>query len=45
VLRDDVLDGAMAPQLVLRLGFAPSGPTLPTTPRRPATEFWYTDAN
>ena len=45
VLRDDVLDGAMAPQLVLRLGFAPSGPTLPATPRRPVTEFLYTEAN
>ena len=45
VLRDDVLDGAMAPQLVLRLGFAPSGPTLPATPRRQVTEFMYTDAN
>jgi nitroreductase len=45
VLRDDVLDGAMAPQLVLRLGFAPSGPTLPATPRRPVTAFLYTDSN
>lgn len=45
VLRDDVLDGAMAPQLVLRLGFAPSGPALPATPRRPVTEFLYTEEN
>ena len=43
-LRDDVLDGAMAPQLVLRLGFAPSTP-LPATPRRPITEFLYTETD
>jgi hypothetical protein len=35
----------MAPQLVLRLGFAPSGPTLPATPRRPITEFLHTDSH
>jgi hypothetical protein len=36
-LRDDALDGAMSPQLVLRLGFAPPAP-LPATPRRPVDE-------
>lgn len=34
VLRDDVLGGSLAPQLVLRIGWAPSG-ALPATPRRP----------
>jgi nitroreductase len=43
-LRDDVLDGAMAPQLVLRLGFAPSAP-LPATPRRPVGEYLYTESD
>ena len=32
-LRDDVLDGTLSPQLVLRLGW-PTGPSLPATPRR-----------
>jgi hypothetical protein len=32
-LRDDVLGGAMSPQVVLRLGWAPPVP-LPATPRR-----------
>jgi len=35
VLQDDVLDGAVCPQLVLRLGWPPVGPPLPPTPRRP----------
>lgn len=35
VLRDDVLDGSLEPQLVLRVGWAPTGPPLPPTPRRP----------
>jgi nitroreductase len=35
-LRDHVLGGAMSPQLVLRLGWAPA-PPLPATPRRPLT--------
>jgi nitroreductase len=43
-LRDDVLDGAMAPQLVLRLGFAPS-PPLPATPRRPIGEYLYAESD
>ncbi len=43
-LRDDVLDGAMSPQLVLRLGFAPSAP-LPATPRRPIGEIIYTETD
>jgi hypothetical protein len=33
-LRDDVLGGTLSPQLVLRLGWAPAGPSLPATPRR-----------
>jgi hypothetical protein len=41
VLRDDVLDAAMAPQLVLRLGFASSEVPLPATPRRPIDEILY----
>jgi len=41
VLRDDVLDGAIAPQLVLRLGFPSSGAPLPATPRRPIAEVIY----
>jgi nitroreductase len=43
-LRDDVLDGSMSPQLVLRLGFAPSAP-LPATPRRPIGEIIYTETD
>jgi nitroreductase len=35
MLRDDVLDGTLSPQLVLRLGWPPAGPSLPATPRRP----------
>jgi nitroreductase len=42
-LCDAVLDGAMAPQIVLRLGFAPSEPPLPPTPRRPISEILYTE--
>jgi nitroreductase len=38
VLQDDVLDGTLAPQIVLRLGWAPADSPLPPTPRRPATE-------
>jgi len=35
VIRDDVLDGAAVPQLIIRLGWAPTSATrLPTTPRR-----------
>jgi len=34
VLRDDVLDGTLSPQIVLRLGWAPTDPPLPPTPRR-----------
>jgi nitroreductase len=41
VLRDDVLDGAMAPQLVLRVGFAASATALAATPRRPIGEILY----
>ncbi len=43
LLRDDVLDGAMAPQLVLRLGFATSQAPLPATPRRPISEILVTE--
>jgi nitroreductase len=35
VLRDDVLEGTLSPQLVLRLGWPPAGSSLPATPRRP----------
>ena len=34
-VRDDVLDGTAAPQLVLRVGWAPLGTPLRPTPRRP----------
>ncbi|MHA6783107.1 Acg family FMN-binding oxidoreductase [Pseudonocardia saturnea] len=34
MLRDDVLGGTLDPQLVLRVGWAPTGPALPPTPRR-----------
>ena len=40
-LRDAVLDGAMAPQLVLRLGFASTESPLPVTPRRRVNEILY----
>jgi nitroreductase len=36
-LRDEVLRGAMAPHLVLRIGWAPGEP-LPPTPRRPVAD-------
>jgi nitroreductase len=35
VVQDDVLDGTAAPQLVLRVGWAPLGSPLRPTPRRP----------
>jgi nitroreductase len=35
VLRDDVLDGTLSPQIILRLGWAPADSPLPHTPRRP----------
>lgn len=38
MLRDDVLDGTLSPQLVLRLGWRPAGPSLPATPRRSFAE-------
>jgi nitroreductase len=41
VLRDDVLDGAIAPQIVLRLGFPSASAPLPATPRRPIAEILY----
>jgi hypothetical protein len=35
VIRDDVLDGAAVPQLIIRLGWAPTNAAqLPFTPRR-----------
>jgi nitroreductase len=34
-VRDAVLGGTLCPQLVLRVGWAPVGPQLPPTPRRP----------
>jgi hypothetical protein len=33
-LRDDVLGGTLSPKIVLRLGWAPAGPSLPATARR-----------
>jgi len=38
VVRDEVLGGTLSPQLVLRVGWAPAGPALPTPPRRPVDE-------
>jgi len=38
MLRDNVLDGTLSPQLVLRVGRAPVGPSLPATPRRSFTD-------
>lgn len=38
VLRDQVLEGAIAPQIVLRVGWAPEGSPPPATPRRPVSE-------
>jgi nitroreductase len=37
-LRDNVLGGTLLPQLVLRIGWPPSGPPLPATPRRPVAD-------
>ena len=34
-LRDTVLGGTLCPQLVIRVGWAPAGPDLAATPRRP----------
>ena len=41
VLQDDVLDGAISPQLVLRVGFPTSAAPLPATPRRPIADILY----
>jgi nitroreductase len=38
VVRDRVLGGTLCPQLVLRVGWAPSGDPLPATPRRAVDE-------
>ena len=38
-LRDEVLDGTVSPQLVLRLGWAQWGTPRPITPRRPVADF------
>lgn len=38
VLRDEVLGGTLCPQIVLRLGWAPTGDPLPPTPRRPVAD-------
>jgi hypothetical protein len=38
VIRDDVLDGEFSPQVVVRLGWAPPGPGIPHTTRRPVAE-------
>lgn len=37
-LRDTVLGGTLEPQVLVRLGWAPPGPALPTTPRRPVED-------
>lgn len=37
-LRDTVLGGTLDPQVIIRLGWAPTGPPLPTTPRRPTQD-------
>jgi nitroreductase len=37
-IRDAVLDGTLCPQLLLRVGWAPLGPQLPPTPRRPIAQ-------
>jgi hypothetical protein len=44
-LRDDVLEGAMSPQILLRLGFSTSSVPLPATPRRPIGEIVYTETD
>jgi hypothetical protein len=38
VVRDEVLGGTLSPQLVLRVGWAPTGPALPATLRRSVDE-------
>ncbi|HXV93556.1 MAG TPA: NAD(P)H nitroreductase [Pseudonocardia sp.] len=37
-IRDGVLDGTLSPQVVVRVGWAPPGPPLPQTPRRPVDD-------
>jgi nitroreductase len=37
-IRDAVLGGTLCPQLLLRVGWAPLGPQLPSTPRRPIAQ-------
>jgi hypothetical protein len=37
-IRNELVGGALHPQLVLRVGWAPPGPPLPPTPRRPINE-------
>jgi nitroreductase len=37
-IRDELVGGALHPQLVLRVGWAPPGPALPATSRRPIEE-------
>jgi nitroreductase len=37
-IRDRVLGGTLSPQLVVRVGWAPTGPPPPATPRRPVDE-------
>lgn len=38
LIRDELFGGTLAPQLVLRVGWAPTGPALPPTPRRPVDQ-------
>jgi hypothetical protein len=40
LLEEQVLGGALTPQLLLRIGFAPGGPPLPPTPRRPVRDMF-----
>lgn len=44
-VRDEILGGTLVPQLVLRIGWAPSGPPLPATPRRPVDDVVETTAD
>ena len=45
MLRDGVLGGTLSPQLVLRLGRPPVGPSLPATPRRSFADTATVDQN
>ncbi|WP_345378425.1 Acg family FMN-binding oxidoreductase [Pseudonocardia yuanmonensis] len=38
LVRDQVLDGTLSPQVVLRVGWAPPGEAVPESPRRPLSD-------